>query len=159
MNFKIGQGIDFHRLEKGSDLWLGGIKIRSDKGCIAHSDGDVLLHAICDALLGAAGLNDIGHQFPDNDPGFKNIDSKILLKRTYGFIKDKGFHIINIDSTICLETPKISPYIPDMKSVISSILQTEEDSVSVKATTTEKMGFAGREEGIFAMAVVLLNRQ
>jgi 2-C-methyl-D-erythritol 2,4-cyclodiphosphate synthase len=158
MNHRIGQGIDFHRLEKGSDLWLGGIKIPSEKGCVAHSDGDVLLHAICDSLLGAAGLKDIGHQFPDNNPEFKNIDSKILLKRTCDLIKTKGFRVINIDSTLCLEQPKISPYIPEMQVVISTILETEPDYISVKATTTEKLGFPGREEGIVAIAIALLTK-
>ena len=121
MNIRVGQGIDFHRLETGYNLWLGGVKIPSEKGCVAHSDGDVLLHAICDALLGAAGLNDIGHYFPDSDAEFKNIDSKILLKRTMLIIRNKGCKVINIDSTVCLEKPKISPYIREMKAVISKI--------------------------------------
>jgi 2-C-methyl-D-erythritol 2,4-cyclodiphosphate synthase len=158
MNLRIGQGIDFHRLEKGLDLWLGGIRIASDKGSVAHSDGDVLLHAICDSLLGAAGLNDIGHQFPDNNPEFKNIDSKLLLKRTYNLIKAKGYRVINVDSTVCLERPKISPFIPEMLVLISSILETEAGNISVKATTTEKLGFPGREEGIVAIAVALLTK-
>jgi 2-C-methyl-D-erythritol 2,4-cyclodiphosphate synthase len=156
MNIRIGQGIDFHRLEKGISLWLGGINIPSEKGCLAHSDGDVLLHAICDAMLGAAGFEDIGHQFPDTDPQYKNIDSKILLKRSFDLIRDKGFSIVNIDSTVCLEKPKIAPFIPEMKSVISKILVTLPGNISIKATTTEKLGFTGREEGIVAIAVVLL---
>jgi 2-C-methyl-D-erythritol 2,4-cyclodiphosphate synthase len=156
MNIRIGQGIDFHRLEKGISLWLGGINIPSEKGCLAHSDGDVLLHAICDAMLGAAGFEDIGHQFPDTDPQYKNIDSKILLKRSFDLIRDKGFSIVNIDSTVCLEKPKIAPFIPEMKSVISKILVTLPENISIKATTTEKLGFTGREEGIVAIAVVLL---
>jgi 2-C-methyl-D-erythritol 2,4-cyclodiphosphate synthase len=156
MNIRIGQGIDFHRLEKGIRLWLGGINIPSEKGCLAHSDGDVLLHAICDAMLGAAGFEDIGHQFPDTDPQYKNIDSKILLRRSFDLIKDKGFSIVNIDSTVCLEKPKIAPFITEMKSVISKILETLPGNISVKATTTEKLGFTGREEGIVAIAVVLL---
>jgi 2-C-methyl-D-erythritol 2,4-cyclodiphosphate synthase len=156
MNLRTGQGIDFHRLENGLDLWLGGILIPSEKGCVAHSDGDVLLHSICDAMLGAAGLGDIGHHFPDSSPEFKNIDSKILLGRTYKLIKEKGFVIGNIDSTVCLEKPKIAPYIPEMRNVISKILETSPDNISVKATTTEKLGFIGREEGIMAIAVVLL---
>lgn len=156
MNIRIGQGIDFHRLEKGIRLWLGGINIPSEKGCLAHSDGDVLLHAICDAMLGAAGFEDIGHQFPDTDPQYKNIDSKILLKRSFDLIRDKGFSIVNIDSTVCLEKPKIAPFIPEMKSVISKILVTLPENISIKATTTEKLGFTGREEGIVAIAVVLL---
>ncbi len=156
MNLRIGQGIDFHRLETGLKLWLGGILIQSDKGCVAHSDGDVLLHAICDAMLGAATLGDIGHHFPDTSPEYKNIDSKILLKRTSEKIREKGFSVVNVDSTVCLEKPKIAPYINEMRSAISSILGIDIDAVSVKATTTEKMGFTGREEGIVAMASVLL---
>jgi len=158
MNIRIGQGIDFHRLEKGLNLWLGGVKIPSEKGCVAHSDGDVLLHAICDALLGAAGLRDIGFYFPDTNQDYKDIDSKILLKKTFDLVKDKGFSVINIDSTVCLEKPKIFPFVPEMKTAISAIIETEPDNVSVKATTTEKLGFTGREEGIIAFAVVLLSR-
>jgi 2-C-methyl-D-erythritol 2,4-cyclodiphosphate synthase len=157
MNIRIGQGIDFHQLETGLDLWLGGVKIPSQKGCVAHSDGDVLLHAICDALLGAAGLRDIGFYFPDTDEKLKNIDSKILLKNTFDLIRQKGYVVINIDSTVCLEKPKISSFIQEMKNTISSILETNSDNVGVKATTTEKLGFTGREEGIVAIAVVLLN--
>ncbi|MBA4321900.1 MAG: 2-C-methyl-D-erythritol 2,4-cyclodiphosphate synthase [Odoribacter sp.] len=156
MNIRIGQGIDFHRLEKGLDLWLGGIKIPSEKGCVAHSDGDVLLHAVCDALLGAAGLNDIGHHFPDTDAEYKNIESKILLKRTIIFIREKGFKVVNIDCTVCLEKPAISPYITEMKEIISNITGITTDDISIKATTTEKLGFAGREEGLAAFVVVLL---
>jgi 2-C-methyl-D-erythritol 2,4-cyclodiphosphate synthase len=156
MNIRIGQGIDFHQLEKGLDLWLGGVKIPSETGCIAHSDGDVLLHAICDALLGAAGLKDIGFYFPDTDNKYKNIDSKILLKNTVDLIKQEGYHVSNIDCTICLEKPKISPYIGEMKKIISEIVETRPGDVAVKATTTEKMGFIGRGEGIAALAVVLL---
>jgi 2-C-methyl-D-erythritol 2,4-cyclodiphosphate synthase len=157
MNIRIGQGIDFHRLENGLDLWLGGLKIPSGKGCVAHSDGDVLLHAICDAILGAAGLRDIGYHFPDSDSVYKNIDSKILLKKSLDLAKEKGFKIINIDSTVCLENPKISAWIPEMRRVISAVLETVPENISVKATTTEKLGFTGREEGIIAMAVVLLS--
>jgi 2-C-methyl-D-erythritol 2,4-cyclodiphosphate synthase len=159
MKIRIGQGIDFHRLENGLKLWLGGINVPSEKGCVAHSDGDVLLHAICDALLGAAGLRDIGYYFPDSSNEFKNIDSKILLSRTCTLIGEKGFSVVNIDSTVCLEKPKISSFIPGMKSVISEITGTEIDDVSIKATTTEKLGFTGREEGIMAIAVVLLSRK
>jgi 2-C-methyl-D-erythritol 2,4-cyclodiphosphate synthase len=159
MNIRIGQGIDFHRLEKGLDLFLGGIKIPSEKGCIAHSDGDVLIHAICDALLGAAGLRDIGYYFPDSSPEFKNIDSKILLERTCQLVHQAGFSVINIDSTVCLEKPKIASFIPEMKSAISLRTGIKPEDVAVKATTTEKLGFTGREEGIVAMAVVLLNKQ
>jgi len=156
MNIRIGQGIDFHKLEAGLDLWLGGIKIPYKKGCVAHSDGDVLIHAICDALLGAAGLKDIGHYFPDTDARFKNIDSKILLKNTFELIREKEYKIVNLDSTICLEEPKISSFIQEMKSAISIILETEPENVAIKATTTEKLGFTGRGEGIVALAVVLL---
>lgn len=156
MNIRIGQGIDFHRLEEGLNFWLGGVKIPSEKGCVAHSDGDVLLHAICDALLGAAGLRDIGYYFPDTSNDFRNIDSKILLKKTFDLIKEKGYSIVNIDSTVCLEKPKISSFIQEMKTIISKIVDTDADNIAIKATTTEKLGFAGREEGIFALAVVLI---
>ena len=158
MNIRVGQGIDFHRLEEGLDLWLGGIKIPYKKGCVAHSDGDVLIHAICDALLGAAGLRDIGHYFPDTDASYKNIDSKILLKNTFELIREKGFVIGNLDTTICLEEPKIFSFIQEMKSTISIILDTDPENVAIKATTTEKLGFTGRGEGIVAFAVVLLNK-
>ncbi|MGD0582782.1 MAG: 2-C-methyl-D-erythritol 2,4-cyclodiphosphate synthase [Bacteroidales bacterium] len=158
MKIRTGQGIDFHRLGKGHDLWLGGLKIPSEKGCIAHSDGDVLLHAICDALLGAAGLNDIGHYFPDTDDEFRNIDSKILLERTFTIISEKGYMVGNIDCTICLESPKISSFIPGMKKIIADILKTGPDDVAVKATTTEKMGFTGRGEGVVAIASCLLQK-
>lgn len=158
MNIRIGQGIDFHRLEPGLELWLGGIRIPSERGCVAHSDGDVLLHAICDSLLGAAGLRDIGNYFPDSDAEFKNIDSKILLKNTYDLISEKGFSVVNIDCTICLEKPKIAPYNLKMKEIISSILRTFPENISIKATTTEKMGFTGREEGIVALAVALITK-
>lgn len=155
-SIRIGQGIDFHRLEPGIELWLGGVLIPSERGSVAHSDGDVLLHAICDALLGAAGLRDIGHHFPDTDPQYKNIDSKILLKRTFSIIVKKGFTVVNIDSTVCLEKPKIADYIPRMKNTIAGIIETSPDNISIKATTTERLGFTGREEGIVALAVVLI---
>lgn len=159
MNIRIGQGIDFHRLEKGLNLWLGGVQIPASKGCVAHSDGDVLLHSICDALLGAAGLRDIGFYFPDSSAEFKGIDSKIILKRTFDLIKEKGFSVVNIDGTVCLENPKISPFIEEMRSTISAIVNTDAENITIKATTTEKLGFTGREEGVVALAVVLLNRQ
>ena len=158
MNIRIGQGIDFHQLQDGLNLWLGGVKIPSDKGCVAHSDGDVLIHAMCDALLGAAGQRDIGFFFPDTNIEFKNIDSKILLKRSYEIVKGLGFKVINLDSTVCLEKPKISPFIDEMRKVIADILGIETENVSIKATTTEKLGFAGKEEGLFAIAVVLLEK-
>lgn len=158
MNIRIGQGIDFHRLENGLNLLLGGVRIPSEKGCVAHSDGDVLLHAICDALLGAAGLRDIGYYFPDTSAEYKNIDSKILLKKTFNLVQEKGFSVVNIDSTVCLEKPKIASFIPEMRTIISSVVKTETDNVTIKATTTEKLGFTGREEGIIAIAVVLLSK-
>ncbi|MBP5474252.1 MAG: 2-C-methyl-D-erythritol 2,4-cyclodiphosphate synthase [Bacteroidales bacterium] len=158
MAFRVGQGIDFHQLEKGRDLYLGGVHIPSEKGCVAHSDGDVLLHAICDALLGAAGLQDIGHHFPDTDDTYKNIDSKIILAKTFDLIKKENYYVVNIDSTLCLERPKIAPYITEMKKKIADVLSIEPSAVSVKATTTEKMGFVGRGEGVAAFAVALLER-
>jgi 2-C-methyl-D-erythritol 2,4-cyclodiphosphate synthase len=157
MNIRIGQGIDFHKLENGLELWLGGVNIPSEKGCVAHSDGDVLLHAICDAILGAAGLKDIGHHFPDTSSEFKDIDSKKLLRKSYHLIREKGYSIINIDSTVCLENPKISPFSDRMRKAIAEILETNPDNISIKATTTEKLGFTGREEGIVAFAVALLS--
>ncbi|MEO7801576.1 MAG: 2-C-methyl-D-erythritol 2,4-cyclodiphosphate synthase [Ginsengibacter sp.] len=158
MSFRIGSGVDFHQLVEGRELWLGGVNIPHTKGALGHSDADVLLHAICDALLGAACLGDIGKHFPDTSAAFKNIDSKILLKQTFDLISDKGFKIINVDSTICLEQPKIKSYIASMQQAIAAILKITVDDVSIKATTTEKMGFAGREEGLFANATVLLEK-
>jgi 2-C-methyl-D-erythritol 2,4-cyclodiphosphate synthase len=158
MAFRIGSGIDFHQLVEGRDLWIGGVKIPHTKGALGHSDADVLLHAICDALLGALSLGDIGKHFPDTDATLKNIDSKILLVKTFALVKAKGYKVINIDSNICLEKPKVMPYATAMQKVISGILEIEEDDVSIKATTTEKMGFAGREEGLFANATVLLEK-
>lgn len=156
MNIRIGYGIDFHQLEPGRDLWLGGVKLPHYKGAVGHSDADVLLHAICDALLGALALGDIGIHFPNTDDAYKNIDSKILLQKTFALITSRGYGISNIDSTLCLERPKIAPYIAAMQAAIADILQLPPDCVSIKATTTEKLGFAGREEGVFAHAVVLL---
>ena len=155
---RVGQGIDFHRLKDGLDLWIGGEKIPSGKGCVAHSDGDVLLHAICDALLGAAGLSDIGHYFPDTSPEFKNIRSTVLLKRTHLIIREEGYDVANIDSTVCLEKPRIAGFISEMKNIIAGIIETDTGMISIKATTTEKMGFTGREEGIVALASVLLEK-
>lgn len=156
MSIRIGYGIDFHKLVEGRDLWLGGVKIPHYKGALGHSDADVLLHAICDALLGAASLGDIGVHFPDTSADYKNIDSKILLQKTYELIKAEGYRVGNIDSTLCLELPKIKPYISEMQATIASILNITPKDVSIKATTTEKLGFAGREEGLFAHASVLL---
>ncbi|NOQ27770.1 MAG: 2-C-methyl-D-erythritol 2,4-cyclodiphosphate synthase [Bacteroidales bacterium] len=159
MSFRIGHGYDVHKLEDGRKLFLGGIKIPHTKGCIAHSDGDVLIHAICDALLGAAALRDIGYHFPDTNQDFKNIDSKILLKKTLELVLSKGYSLVNIDSTVCLQKPKIQDYIPEMTKTLASVLNTNQDNISVKATTTEKLGFVGREEGISAHAVVLIQKQ
>lgn len=155
-NFRIGSGIDIHRLEPGRDFWLGGIQIPHEKGALGHSDADVLIHAICDALLGAAGLGDIGRHFPDTSPEFKGIDSKILLKRVVNLLSERNIKIINIDSTVCLEKPKIAAFIPDMRNTLSAVLNIDVDCISVKATTTEKLGYEGREEGISAYAVALI---
>ena len=156
MGIRIGMGVDFHQLVEGRDLWIGGVQIPHSKGALGHSDADVLLHAICDALLGAACLGDIGEHFPDTSADFKNIDSKILLAKTFELIKAEGYSIVNIDTMLCLELPKIKPYIPAMKQRIASILEVKENDVSIKATTTEKMGFVGREEGLMAYATVLI---
>lgn len=155
---RIGFGIDFHQLAEGRPLWLGGVQIPHNKGAVGHSDADVLLHAICDALLGAACLGDIGVHFPDNDSQYKNIDSKILLQKTVELIKKEHYSLVNIDSTICLEIPKIRPYIDSMRTVIANIAGVKEKDVSIKATTTEKMGFVGREEGLIAYATVLVQK-
>jgi 2-C-methyl-D-erythritol 2,4-cyclodiphosphate synthase len=159
MSLRIGSGIDFHQLVIGRDLWIGGIKIPHTKGALGHSDADVLLHAICDALLGALCLGDIGKHFPNDDESIKNIDSKILLAKTFSLIKEQGYKIINIDSNVCLELPKIMPHVPQMQEAIAKILEINENDISIKATTTEKMGFAGREEGLFANATVLLQKK
>lgn len=156
MNFRIGFGYDVHRLEEGIPFWLGGIEIEHYKGSLGHSDADVLLHAIIDAILGAAALGDIGTHFPDTDPAYKGIASSILLKNTGDLLSSRGYEIGNIDSTICLQSPKISPYIPKMQIQIAMQLGLSEDQVSVKATTEEKLGFTGREEGVSAYAVVLI---
>lgn len=153
---RIGFGYDVHRFAENRDLWLGGIKIPHSKGLLGHSDADVLIHSICDALLGAAALGDIGKHFPDTDPEYKGIDSKILLSETARLITNAGYKIMNIDSTIALQSPKIAPYIEQMRITLSSLLQLEAGQVSVKATTTERLGFEGREEGVSAYAVVLL---
>ncbi len=158
MNFRIGQGYDVHRLAEGESLWLGGILIPHYKGTVAYSDGDVLIHAICDALLGALKLGDIGTHFPDNSMEFKDIDSKILLRKSYQMVKEKGYEIVNIDSTINAQQPKLKPYIPEMEKTLASVLEIDVHQVSVKATTTENLGFEGREEGIAVNAVVLLKR-
>lgn len=158
MNFRIGQGYDVHRLAEGETLWIGGVLIPHSKGTVAHSDGDVLIHAICDALLGAVKLRDIGTNFPDTDQAFKNIDSKILLKKSTDLILKKGFSIVNIDSTICAQKPKLKPFIPEMEKILAAVLEIDPEQISIKATTTENLGFEGRQEGISAMAVVLLKK-
>lgn len=154
--YRTGFGIDFHQLTTGRNLWIGGVNIPYHKGALGHSDADVLLHAICDALLGAVALGDIGIHFPNTNPAYKDIDSKILLEKTYQLINTKNYYVINVDSSICLEAPKIKPYTLQMQTVIAQILNITIDDVSVKATTTEKMGFVGREEGLVAYATVLL---
>lgn len=155
---RIGSGVDFHQLVVGRDLWIGGIKIPHHKGALGHSDADVLLHAICDALLGALALGDIGTHFPDTSNEFKNIDSKILLKRSIDLINVEGYTLVNIDSTLCLESPKIKPYVAQMQETIATICGVTIKDVSIKATTTETMGFVGREEGLVAYATVLLQK-
>ena len=154
--YRIGFGYDVHALVPERELWLGGIKIPHTLGLLGHSDADVLIHAICDAMLGAANLKDIGYHFPDTSSNFKNIDSKILLKECDKLIKEKGYTIVNIDSTICAQKPKLKDYIDPMRECLAGVLELDPDLVSVKATTTEKLGFVGKEEGIAAQAVVLL---
>lgn len=156
---RIGQGIDFHQLTEGRDFWLGGVLVPHHKGALGHSDADVLLHAICDAMLGALSLGDIGVHFPDTDNTYKNIDSKLLLARCAELIAEKGYQVVNIDSTLCLQAPKIKPYVPQMREAIAGILHLTVDDVSIKATTTEKLGFVGREEGVVALASVLLEEK
>lgn len=158
MSYRIGSGIDFHQLAAGRQLWIGGVLVPHHKGSVGHSDADVLLHAICDAMLGALCLGDIGVHFPDTNQAYKNIDSKILLQKTFDLVQEKGYSIVNIDSTLCLQEPKIAPFIPGMQQAISGILLIETSDISIKATTTEKMGFAGREEGLVAYATVLLKK-
>jgi len=159
VKYKIGLGYDVHQLIEGIPLWLGGIKVEHSKGSLGHSDGDALIHAICDAMLGAANLRDIGYQFPDTDPTLKGIDSKILLKKTLELISQKGFKIGNIDSTICLQRPKVKDLIPVMQETLANVLQIDTEDIGIKATTTEKLGFTGREEGVSAYAVVLLYKE
>jgi 2-C-methyl-D-erythritol 2,4-cyclodiphosphate synthase len=156
MNFRIGFGYDVHQLSEGYALTIGGIKIPHDKGAVGHSDADVLIHVICDALLGAANLRDIGYHFPDTDPEYKNIDSKKLLVDVLNIIDQKGYTIGNIDTTICLQKPKIQSYIPEMIKCLAETMRIEADKISIKATTTEKMGFVGQEKGIEAYAVALI---
>jgi len=156
MKIRVGQGYDVHKLEAGAEFWLGGIQIEHTSGAVGHSDADVLIHVICDALLGAANMRDIGFHFSDKDPQFKGIDSKILLKDVIKLIGEKGYRVSNIDTTICLQKPKLMPHIPAMKKCLAEVMEIEEDDISVKATTTEKLGFVGREEGVAAYAVALI---
>lgn len=154
--FRIGFGFDVHRLSEGYPLWMGGLRLEHSKGLEGHSDADVLIHAICDALLGAAALRDIGYHFPPSDPQYKGIDSKILLARVMELVRSQGYELGNIDATIAAEQPKLNPHIPDMQCVLAEVIQVEVSDISLKATTTEKLGFTGREEGISAYAVALL---
>ena len=158
MKIRVGFGFDVHQLVEGRELWLGGIRLEHSLGLLGHSDADVLIHAICDALLGAANMRDIGYHFPDNAGEYKNIDSKILLKKTVDLIATKGYQVGNIDATICAERPKLKMFIPQMQETLASVMGVDVDDVSIKATTTERLGFTGREEGISAYATVLINK-
>lgn len=158
MSYRIGSGVDFHKLAEGRDLWIGGVKIPHHKGALGHSDADVLLHAICDALLGALCLGDIGVHFPDTDSVYKNIDSKVLLTKTAVLIAAEGYAVVNVDCTLCLQLPKIKPYTGQMQKVIAELLSITEKDISIKATTTEQLGFVGREEGLMAYATALLRK-
>ena len=159
MKIRVGFGYDVHRLVEGRELWLGGIRLEHAKGLLGHSDADVLIHAICDALLGAANMRDIGYHFPDTAGEYENIDSKVLLAKTVALIASKGYAVGNVDATVCAERPKLNPHIPRMQQVLADVMGVEADDVSVKATTTEKLGFTGREEGISAYATVLIVRE
>lgn len=158
MKIRTGLGYDVHRLVEGRDLWLGGIKIDHTLGLLGHSDADVLIHAICDALLGAANMRDIGYHFPDTAAETLDVDSKILLRKTVELIATKGYRLGNVDATVCAERPKINPHVPAMKKCLAEVMGTDEDNISIKATTTERLGFTGREEGISAYATVLIER-
>ena len=158
MKIRVGFGFDVHRLVEGRELWLGGIRIEHSLGLLGHSDADVLIHALCDALLGAANMRDIGFHFPDTAGEYENIDSKVLLRRTMNLIREKGYQVNTTDITVCAEKPKLNPHIPDMKRCLAEVMNIEEEAISIKATTTEKLGFTGREEGISAYAVVLLQK-
>lgn len=158
MNIRVGFGFDVHQLVEGRELWMGGIRLEHEKGLLGHSDADVLIHAICDALLGAANMRDIGYHFPDTAGEFKNVDSKILLKKTVALIATKGYVVGNIDATVCAERPKLNPHIPRMQEVLAEVMGIDVDAVSIKATTTEKLGFTGRQEGISAYATVLIGK-
>lgn len=155
-NIRVGYGYDVHALAEGVDFWLGGIQIPHTHGAYGHSDADVLIHVICDALLGAVNMRDIGYHFSDKDPQYKGIDSKILLRQTIDLIRTKGYLVGNVDTTICLQQPKVNPHIPEMKHTLAQVMGLEEEDISIKATTTEKLGFVGKEEGVAAHAVVLI---
>lgn len=156
MNIRVGFGYDVHQLEEGRPFWLGGVQLEHTHGAKGHSDADVLIHAICDALLGAANLRDIGYHFPDHDPQYKGIDSKLLLKEVMQLIRQEGYELSNVDATVCLEAPKVNPHIPAMKACLAAVMQISENNISIKATTSEKMGFVGRKEGIATHAVALI---
>lgn len=156
MNIRVGQGYDLHRLAEGEEFWLGGIKLEHTKGGVGHSDADVLIHAICDALLGAANLRDIGYHFSDTAPEYKGIDSKILLRKVVALVSDKGYKIGNIDATVVLQQPKVNPYIPEMQRVLAEVMEIDVEQLSLKATTNEKLGYLGREEGVACYSVALI---
>jgi 2-C-methyl-D-erythritol 2,4-cyclodiphosphate synthase len=158
MSYRIGSGVDFHQLKVGRELWIGGVNIPFKKGALGHSDADVLLHAICDALLGALALGDIGIHFPNTSKEFKNIQSTVLLQRTMDMVKQKEYSVVNVDCTICLQEPKLKPYTAEMRKIISLITGVSENDVSIKATTTEEMGFIGKGKGIMAYATVLVQK-
>ncbi len=158
MKIRVGFGYDVHQFATDRELWLGGIKIENSKGLLGHSDADVLIHAICDALLGAANLRDIGYHFSDTSPLYKNVDSKMLLQKTMELVREKGYELSNIDATVCAEQPKINPHISAMKQILAHVMQVDKDDISIKATTSEKMGFVGREEGMAAYATVLIQK-
>jgi len=158
MAYRIGFGVDYHQFAEGRQLWIGGVLVPHERGALGHSDADVLLHALCDALLGALALGDIGQHFPNTDPAYRDIDSKILLQKTFALIREKGYRVVNVDSTVCLETPPIKSHAPAMRASIASLLELTPSDVSVKATTTEQMGFVGRKEGLSAYACVLLEK-
>lgn len=158
MPYRIGSGVDYHKLVEGRELWIGGVLVPHHKGALGHSDADVLLHAVCDALLGSLGLGDIGTHFPDSDMAYKNIGSKVLLQKTMELVKGENYSVVNIDCTLCLQAPKIKPYVEQMREAIAGLTGVEKKDVSVKATTTEEMGFVGREEGLMAYATVLVKK-
>lgn len=159
MQIRVGFGYDMHRFAEGRELWIGGVKLAHSMGLLGHSDADVLIHAICDALLGAANLRDIGYHFPDTSPDYKDADSRILLSKCISLLHEKGYRVGNIDSTVCAEQPKLNPYIPAMQQVLAELMGLDSDAISIKATTSEKMGFVGREEGITAYAVALIEKR